>query len=320
MQKWSKYRWCYQVVLFVLCSGICFLFTSCFQSNPSDIKEGKINVVTSFYPLAFMVEQIGGKYVHTINFIPVGVEPHAWTPKSQNLYQASHAELLVVNGTGFETWFDNFHKGMDKNSKVKIIEASRGIPLLTLEGHESTHKSNGQGNYQLDPHTWVSPKSAFVMAKNIKNALVQVDRQHQAEYEVNYKQLTDKLTAIDNLYMQTLQATKQREIVVSHHAFGYLCRDYHLQQHAIMGITPDAEPQAQDLVKISKIIKEKKIKYVFFEQLVSDQLAKTLANEVGVHTLVLHSLEGLTKQQAEAGDHYLTLMERNLQTLLLALQ
>jgi zinc transport system substrate-binding protein len=87
-----------------------------------------------------------------------------------------------------------------------------------------------------------------------------------------------------------------------------------------MGISPDAEPRAQDLLNLSKLVQEKQLKYVFFEELVSDQLAQTLAAEAKVDTLVLNPLEGLTQEQEAAGDNYLALMERNLQNLLLALQ
>lgn len=93
-----------------------------------------------------------------------------------------------------------------------------------------------------------------------------------------------------------------------------------MTQHAIMGLSPDAEPRAQDIVNLTKTVKEKEVKYIFFEELVSDKLAKTLANEAGVETLVLNPVEGLTKEQASSGENYFTLMEKNLQNLTKALQ
>ncbi|MNJ59943.1 High-affinity zinc uptake system binding-protein ZnuA precursor [compost metagenome] len=87
-----------------------------------------------------------------------------------------------------------------------------------------------------------------------------------------------------------------------------------------MGISPEAEPKAQDIIALSKLVKEKEIKYIFFEELVSDKLAKTLASESGVETLVLNPVEGLTDTQEKAGENYYSLMEKNLDNLLLALQ
>ncbi|MNJ54333.1 High-affinity zinc uptake system binding-protein ZnuA precursor [compost metagenome] len=87
-----------------------------------------------------------------------------------------------------------------------------------------------------------------------------------------------------------------------------------------MGLTPEAEPKAQDLINLSKLVKEQGIQYIFFEELVSDKLVNTLASEAGVKTLVLNPVEGLTKQQEQAGENYFTLMEKNLQNLVIALQ
>jgi len=125
---------------------------------------------------------------------------------------------------------------------------------------------------------------------------------------------------LDQKYTDVLENAAQKNLVVSHQAFGYLARDYGLTQTAIMGLSPDAEPRAQDILKIAKYVKDNGVKYIFFEELVSDRLAKTLASEAGVDTMVLNPLEGLTKEQEKNGDTYLSLMESNLQNLTKALQ
>ncbi|MCG7406277.1 zinc ABC transporter substrate-binding protein [Paenibacillus sp. ACRRX] len=325
-----------RIVLMMLIS-MALLAAGCGNTNSKGIVEGKVNVVTSFYPLYFLVNEIGGDSVNTINLIPAGIEPHDWTPKSQDIQNASQAQLLIVQGAGFEGWLDDFKKGLDAGSNVKITEASKGISLITATGDEHEHEGEAHQHEEAeagheghdhashdhggtDPHTWVSPKSALIMAQNVKDALIQANASHKAEYEQRYDTLHKKLVELDHKYDDSLKNLKNREMVVSHQAFGYLCRDYNLTQHAIMGVSPDAEPRAQDLVKLSKLVKDEGIKYIFFEELVSDQLAKTLADETGVETLVLSPLEGLTQEQEKAGDNYITLMERNLQNLLQALQ
>lgn len=331
MKLWKKWI-SFHPIMWILCLSIMVVLVGCNQSKRFSIIEGKQNVITSFYPIAFMVEQIGGRHVNTIPFIPAGVDPHDWTPKSRDLHDATNAQLLLINGAGFETWLDDFLKGLDSTAKVKIVEVSKSVPLIATgkHAHHSSRLANEAGDQEfqnpsigqtsIDPHTWVSPKSALIMASNVKAALIQVDERHRSEYEANYEKLKLKIEAIDKCYTDKLATVSQREIVVSHPAFGYLCRDYGLTQHAIMGMTAGAEPRAQDLVKLSQLVEKKKLKYVFFEERASDQFANTLASETGVGTLALHSLESLLEQQAEIGDHYLTLMERNLENLLMALQ
>ncbi|WP_410768233.1 metal ABC transporter solute-binding protein, Zn/Mn family [Fontibacillus sp. BL9] len=317
------------------------LLAGCGKSAGGEIVPGKVNVVTSFYPIYEFAKAIGGEDANVINLLPVGVEPHDWTPRSQDILNTSKAELFLYNGAGLEGWAPNFLKGMGKDAKVKTIEVSNGIDLIYTEGddghnhggdghEEEAHEHEEEGHdhegneatpdHHIDPHTWVSPKSAKIIAENIKNSYVEVDPDHQENYEKRYAELVQKLDALDTKFTEELSKTAKHEIVVSHQAFGYLCRDYGLTQHAIMGLSPEAEPRAQDLVNLSKMVKEEGIRYIFFEELVSDKLAKTLASEAGVETLVLNPVEGLTKDQQKAGDNYFTLMEKNLQNLILALQ
>ncbi|MEK4527714.1 zinc ABC transporter substrate-binding protein [Paenibacillus sp. FSL H8-0104] len=307
------------------------------SSNSAKIVEGKVNVVTTFYPVYAFTTAIGGEDANVINLLPTGVEPHDWTPKSQDIVNTSKAQLFLYNGAGLEGWVPNFLKSLNSDTQVKSVAVSEGVKLLTAEGddghghgeeHEDEHAdehtdeatSEEVADHHIDPHTWVSPKSAMIMAENIKNSLVEADPDHKAGYEQRYEELRTKLETLDQRFTDELANVPNNEIVVSHQAFGYLARDYGLTQHAIMGLSPDAEPTGQDIVKLAKLVKDEGIKYIFFEELVSDKLAKTLASEAGVETMVLNPVEGLTKEQATNGDDYFTLMEKNLQNLLIALK
>lgn len=294
-------------------------------SKPGEgIVEGKVNVMTTIYPIYEFTKEIGGDEVHVVNLLPTGVEPHDWTPRSQDIVNTSKSQLFLYNGAGLEGWVPRFLKGLNRDTKVKPVEVSQGITLIDAvgdDGHGHGERSeDDHDTHHSDPHTWVSPKSARVMAENIKNSLVEVDPEHQDVYEQRYEQLKEKLTKLDHDFTSELSKMPNKDIVVSHQAFGYLCRDYGLTQHAIMGLSPDAEPRAKDIVKLTNTVKEKEVKYIFFEELVSDKLAKTLANEAGVETLVLSPVEGLTKEQMNSGENYFTLMEKNLQNLTKALQ
>lgn len=311
LNKVWKYSFMMMIMILIL--------AGCGKSEGGEIVSGKVNVVTSFYPIYEFAKEIGGEEANVINLLPTGVEPHEWTPRSKDILNTSKAELFLYNGAGLEGWVPNFMKGFGSKSTVKAIEVSQGISLIESDGEED-HGHDESADHHLDPHTWVSPKSALIMAENIKNSYVEVDPTNKDKYESRYAALSEKLKELDAKFTEQLSKTTHKKIVVSHQAFGYLCRDYGLSQHAIMGLSPEAEPRAQDLISLSKLVKEEGIQYIFFEELVSDKLAKTLAAETGVQTLVLNPVEGLTKEQEQVGDNYFTLMERNLQNLILVLQ
>ncbi|REE70658.1 zinc transport system substrate-binding protein [Paenibacillus taihuensis] len=295
------------------------ILAACGSSSSSKLVEGKTNVVTSFYPLYFLAHQIGGENANVINMIPAGVEPHDWSPKSRDLDTAAKAQLFLYNGAGLEGWVPDFLEGLPSDSKLITVEASEGITKISGNPEADEHEDDADAK-DVDPHTWVSPKSMLIMADTVLKNYVKADPAHQDAYTANYDKLYKQLKDLDQEYTDALTKVPHKDIVTSHQAFGYLARDYGLKQVAIMGLSPDAEPKAQDLLRITKFVKDNGINFIFFEELVSDELAKTLANEADVSTMVLNPLEGLTPEQEKKGEDYFSLMRTNLQNLVQALQ
>ncbi|WP_199620131.1 metal ABC transporter substrate-binding protein [Paenibacillus alkalitolerans] len=339
-----------KIVSVIFITVIALIVAAGCNSQGYVLQEGKVNVITSFFPLYDFAREIGGEHVNVVNIIPTGVDPHDWTPKSQDMTNVANAQMFIYQGAGFEGWTEDLLAGIDKGNLV-VVEASHGIELLTAspegeehaeehaeegEEHADEHAKEGEAHAdehaaeesgedehdhgQFDPHTWLSPRSALAMAENIKNGLVQADPEHTADYEKNYEALTAELKALDDKFKQQLSGAAKKEIVVSHQAFGYLARDYGLSQLPIMGLAHEAEPTAQDLKEISEFVKEHEVRYIFTEELLSDELAKTLANDLGVQTLPLNPVEGLTEEQMKAGETYISLMEDNLANLMTALK
>ncbi len=132
--------------------------------------------------------------------------------------------------------------------------------------------------------------------------------------------LNQKLDQLDKTYAEGLKTCKQKDIITSHAAFGYLATRYGLNQVAISGISPDEEPSSQQLAEVAKFAKENDVKYIFFESLVSPKLSETIAHEIGAKTLVLDPLEGISDDDIKQGKNYFTVMENNLKNLQKALQ
>ncbi|WP_284640533.1 metal ABC transporter substrate-binding protein [Paenibacillus silviterrae] len=312
------------ISLLVIMIAAMFL-SACGAARPA-LVQGKTNIVTSFYPLYDFASKIGGQHVNVVNLVPAGVEPHEWTPKGRDIKTLKDAEVFVYLGAGFEGWVGDTLSSLEKDAKVQVVEASKGLTLLPgieEEGHADDHGHNHKEDAheaEFDPHVWLSPVNAKLLAQNIKDALVKADPSHQADYEANFKQLSGKLDQLHDKFKQQLSKTSKKEIVVTHQSFGYLAKEYGLTQKAIMGLAPDAEPTSKDMKEILSFIKENDVKYIFFEELVSDKLAKTLAKDAKVETLVLSPLEGLTEEQAKQGMDYVSIMESNLNNLIKALQ
>lgn len=289
--------------------------------------DGKISVITSFYPLYDFTQQIGGEHVEVANMIPAGVDPHDWTYRSQDIVNMTKARLFIYNGAGFDDWWVDDLLASMGDQQPEVIMASEGIELLPAQAseHESSdtdhhHSDHDHHHGDVDPHVWLSPLNAIQMAANIKDGLIAVDPDHQADYEANYQALKAELQQLHQEYSEAIQQAERRHFVTSHQAFAYMAHDYGLIQLSIMGLSTEAEPTSQDMRQISDFIREYGIRYILFEELASPKIAETLANDLGIGILPLHPIEGLTKQQEAEGADYIQLMRDNLQSLKLALQ
>lgn len=285
-------------VLFLLAFSM--LMTGCTDTKKKE-KNGKVQVVASFYMMYDLAKKIGGDQVEVKNLVPAGTEPHEWEPGAKDIASLEDADVFVYNGADMEHWTDTVLKTLD-NQNLTVVEASNGI------------KITGK-----DPHVWLAPSNAKKEMENIKDALVKADPRHASVYEENYQKYAKKCEELDEKYQKTLQDTKKKEVITAHEAFGYLCDAYGLKQIGIEGIASDSEPDAARMKEIIQFAKQHDVKTIFFEELVSPKVATTIAKEVGAKTDVLDTLEGMSEEEQKAGADYFSVMEENLETLKSAL-
>ena len=282
----------------------------------------KLTVYTSFYPIYDLAAKIGGDKARIVNMVPAGMEPHDWEPSAADRAGLEHADILLYNGLGLEHWIDKIKDGL-RDKDIVIIEASEGIETLTEAGHDQAHadKENYGGDGSVtDPHVWLSPLNAKKEMGNIKNGFILADPENEAYYEANYERYSVEFDALDKEFREALSSLPCRDIVVAHEAFGYLCNAYGLHQVAIEGLSPDAEPSPARMAEMIDFARANHIKVIFFEEMVSPDIAETIARAVGAETGVLNPLEGLSQEDMDAGADYFSIMRENLAALRYALE
>ena len=291
----------------------------------------KLEVYTSFYPLYDFAVKIGGDKVKVINLVPAGTEPHDWEPATTDILSLEKADMLIYNGAGMEHWVDQVSASLE-NENLILLEASNGITLLEGGEHEDEHagedehtEEDEEGNETaahegFDPHVWLSIRNGKKEMENIKDAFVIADPDNKDYYEANFVKYAAEFDALDQKFSQELSGLTNKDLIVAHQAFAYLCADYDLNQVAIEGLAADSEPDAKRMAEIIDFARDKEIKTIFFEELVSPKVAETIAAEIGAQTAVLNPLEGLTQEQLNAGEDYLSIMEKNLNALVSALK
>ena len=295
--------------------------------NPAakaDAMESKkmLKVMASFYPMYDFAAKIGGDKAEVITLVPSGTEPHDWEPAAADIRNLEEADLFIYSGAGMEHWVDDVLASLD-NKNLISVEASKGVALR--DGHSHSHEEEeGAGEPeeegQYDPHVWLSPLNAEKEMENIKNAYIKADPDNRDYYEANYELYASRFADLNQKFKDTLSSLPNKDIVVSHEAFGYLCDAYGLNQVGIEGLSPDSEPSPARMAEIIDFVRANHVRVIFFEELVSPKVAETIAKETGSSVQVLNPLEGLSDEELESGADYFSVMEENLKQLEAALK
>lgn len=295
-------------MILVCIISMSFCMAGCTGNTSKKKLNGKIRITTSFYTMYDFAKKIGGDKVEVINLVPAGTEPHDWEPSTKDLIEMEKSDIFIYNGAGMEQWVDDVLESLD-TEELTSVEASKGIKLLKdQDAHEHDHEHNSEN----DPHVWLDPQNAKYEMNKIKKALIKVDAENKDYYEANYKRYAKECDKLDTLYKEETSKLTKKELVVAHEAFGYLCHAYGLEQMGIEGLSADDEPDPKQMSEVIRFAKEHQVKTIFFEELVSPKVAKTIAKETGANAKMLNPLEGLSNKKIKAGEDYFSVMKQNL--------
>lgn len=297
------------------------LLTGCgTQQADTAAGDGRLRVLTSFYPMYDFACKIGGDCIDVTNMVPSGTEPHDWEPSTNDLKNLEKADVFIYNGADMEPWADDLL--VSRSDTLRVVEASENVELRTTDGeHEHAHEHEGADHHHgdFDPHVWLDPENAKIEMEAIRDALCAADPENSTVFQSNYEKYAAELDALDAEFREKLASLPNRTIVVAHEAFGYLCDAYGLTQVGIEGLSPDSEPDPGRMAEVIDFVREHSISTIFFEELVSPKVAEAIASETGAQAKMLSPLEGLSDEQAAAGADYFSVMHDNLAALMEAL-
>jgi zinc transport system substrate-binding protein len=271
-------------------------------SNTAD----KVRVVASFYPIFEFVKRIGGEKVDGSSLIPVGIEPHDYEPTIQQVQNAQTADMLVINGAGFEEkWIRNI-------SPRSVLDTSVGLNLT---------RSALESDQSVDPHIWLDPILAKQQVENIRDGLIKVDPANSAYYKENANRFISDLDSLDKTIKSELSTCEKKDFIAFHNAFSYFSKRYGLTQHSIQGVSPDADILPQRLQQIVSLVRDMGLDTIYTEELADPRFANVIAQEIpNGKVLVLSPIEGIDKEEQNASVDYLDKMKENVENLKVGLK
>lgn len=289
---------------------------ACGDDNGSSGSADRLTVAAAFYPLETIVRSVGGDAIDVVTLVPPGEEAHEYEPTPQQLTELGEADVVVYLGQGFQP---NVEKALESlPDSVVRIDLLDGLTLLPVteqlpgtEG-EAGGESLASGD---DPHVWLDPSNMQAMTAAVAAALGDADAAGADGYTQRAVEFDATLATLDQEFSDELAACESDVLVTSHRAFGYLAAAYDLTQVAIAGISPSEEPSAKSLEAVAAFAKDNGVTTIFFEENLPDDLAATVASEIGAGTDVLDPVESLSTEQLDEGADYLSVMRQNLAAL-----
>jgi len=239
-------------------------------------------ITVSIAPFKYFVEAIGGDDFTVNVMVPAGANPHIYEPFPKQIFKLRKSVAYISNGyLGFEiTWLDRFY---DTNRTMKKLSLSDKIVPLS-----SRHREKGDHIEGADPHYWVSPKCAMIIASSVKDFLCELSPDQKNKYEVNYQNLNSKIQEADKNASELFSGVQNNSFMIFHPNLGYLARDYGLEEIPVE--FEGKEPPPSRMKELIDRARRDRLKTIFVQREYDTKNAKAIANEIGAKIKIIDPL------------------------------
>lgn len=308
------------------------------EGSDSQSSNDSQTIITSFYPIEYLTEQITGQNFEILN-LTQGKDPHSYSLTPQDIQNIENSDLFIFQGAGLEPWAEDF----EDSQTLNILELSEGVELIEYseeehddhhddkhsedeehhdDDHEDEHHADeehneddhGHDHGEFDPHTWLDPILAQDMANQILSEVIKLDPNNEDSYNQNYEDLVKSLSELDEKYTSSLAACTNKKAISSHDAFSYLESRYDFQLISIAGLSPQSIPSSQKIQELVSLAEQENITHILEEEFTDKSFSEVVKSEAALDSLTINTLES----SPEAGEDYLSVMNTNLESFVQA--
>lgn len=297
-----------------LITALLFL-TAC--SNSSEEDNSKLNIYTTVFPLTSFVEEIGGDTVEVESIYPAGADMHSYEPTQKDMMEYADGNIFMMTSNDLDPIAKNITDTI--NEDTNVIETTANInedDLISTSHDDHDHEHDDDHDHEHgsgDPHIWLNPNLAIIMAESVKDALIDAQPEHSDMYEENFNNLRTDLEDIDKQLTEITEDPVYTDVYISHESLGYLAEQYGFHQVGINGLS-NQEPSQKELTEIIDQIQAQNIPYILYEPNVTSTVTDVIRDETNTEPLYFNNLETLTDNDPEDAT-YQSMMAKNIETL-----
>ena len=307
----------------------------------------KISVVATIFPQYDFVRQIAGDNVELKMLLKPGEETHSYEPTPQDIIAIQNSDLFIYVGGENDAWVEDILESMPDNGRktLKLVDCVDTVEEEHVEGmkeerghdhedhddhddhdaeheeDEADHEEHGQEEihsvHEIDEHVWTSPLNAIKIVEQIKEELCEIDPENASDYEENAEAYVAQLNELDQEFQDVVDHSKRKLMIFGDRfPFRYFAEEYGLDYYAAFsGCASDTEPSAATMAFLINKVRDENIKTVLKMELSNENIAKAIAEATNADVKEFYSCHNLTAEQFADGETYLSLMEKNVETL-----
>lgn len=286
---------------------------------PSSPRDGKLRVVTTLFPYYDLARAIAGGRAEVTLLLAPGREAHSFEPTPRDAVAIARADVFVYNGGESEQWVEEILRaaGESTGMAVRMMDYAETLAEEYVEGMQGAADEEDSDEIAYDEHIWTSPKNAAALCEALCEALCAADEKNAEAYRANCADYVEKLNVLD-AHFRALRAEAARDLVVfaDRMPLLYFCEEYGLRYRAAFhGCSGDTEPSLATLKYLIDKVADERIPVVYAVDLGSKKIAEAVSEATGAAVGTLYSLQTISRADFDAGETYVSMMERNLAAL-----
>lgn len=322
----------------ILLSGS--LLAGCGRTGtPAAVEEsgdgGKISVVTTIFPQYDFVRQIAGDKVELKMLLKPGEETHSYEPTPQDIIAIQNSDVFIYVGGENDAWVEDILESMPDSDMVtlKLMDCVDAVEEEQVEGmqaepghsheeeeghdHEEEEEAEAHSVHGIDEHVWTAPENASAIVGAIRDILMEEDPSNAGNYEENAAAYREQLDELDQEFRDVADSAERNLLIFGDRfPFRYFADAYGIDYYAAFpGCASDTEPSAATMAFLINKVKEEQVPAVLKMELSNENIANAIAEATGTEVKTFYSCHNLTAEEFENGETYLSMMQKNVETL-----
>jgi zinc transport system substrate-binding protein len=286
--------------------------------------DGRVSIIATIFAPYDFARQVAGDAADLRMLVPPGAETHSFEPTPQDILAIEQCDVFIYVGGESDEWVDDLLSAVD-TSEITTIRLIDSVPTVEEDDSVLVNPAEAEEEEEEgvpDEHVWTSPANAKLIAEAIAGALERVDPANASTYRANTTSYLAQLDELDAQFKEIVaQGARATLVFGDRFPFRYFADEYGLTCYAAFpGCSTATEASAQTVAALIDVVKAENIPVVFYRELSNPKMAEAIAAETGTRALLLHSCHNISQADFDAGETYLSIMERNADNLRIALR